>query len=539
MDGVILIEKFVNLIENNKKVSTKLFKNIVNSEDIPNSIKTKAKKAYIKTGGGALDYNELLTEYTCKLGHIKKPCGSFGCVFGYYPQCQQLRNGKCSLECPKTGIEGVDTVVKMIKGNDKKDIKFSVEKFIRICDEKFGDVFINDFTSFKKINKDGKYIYYNDNPDYFCYFLKICDGDINKLLKLDLDKDVYNIDKNLNDDINRYVLKIIKKISETNMLGFIHGDIKFDNLLYKTYSKYGNNNVKNRFNNEEIITDIYIHDFDSVLYFNGKIDINEPFPMITPYCACPIYVFFRQFIKTRKSIDIVVRSSQVEDFMNYLIKENFFDRFNLFINGVIGAYVGGKNLFEYLCVKRNNVCGHMINIFLHNKMDKKYIEQDEIMDEINEKIKELEKLCSISRIPHFNYLVYIYIIYLLYGEGGIRLLIQYSDIYSLSMELFFKYYVTENPLFLKLGYEYLTKYFYLPIQSIQSGGRGININDIIDSNYDNDKKIIGDIGDYRNYRDDIGDYRNEGYKINGTCRVRFTNTYKDNDDFGIILEPIE
>ena len=417
MDGVILIEKFVNLIENNKKVSTKLFKNIVNSEDIPKSIKGKVKKAYIKTGG-ALDYDELLTDYTCKLGHIKKPCGSFGCVFGYYPKCKQLTNGKCFTECPLTGIEGVDTVVKMIKGDAIKDIQFSVEKFIRICDEKIGDVLINEFTSFKKIKKDGKYIYYNDDLDYFCYFLKICNGDVNKLLKSNKEKE----NELISDiDINIYIKKIITRILTINNLGFIHGDIKFDNLLYKTYSKYGNNNVKNRFNNEEIITDIYIHDFDSVLYFNEKIDINEPFPMITPYCACPIYVFFRQFIKTRKSIDIVVRSSQVEDFMHYLTEENFFGRFNLFINGVIGAYVGGKNLFEYLCVKRNNVCGHMINIFLHNKMDKKYIEQDEKMDEINEKmdeinkkIEELEKLCSISRIPHFNYLVYIYLIYFLY-----------------------------------------------------------------------------------------------------------------------------
>ena len=494
MDGVILIERFLNLLENNKKISTKLFKNIVNSEDIPKSIKKKVKKAYIKTGGVLPENEKDLPYYTCKLGHIIKNCGGMGCVYGYYPDCSSKK--ECKSVCPSN----IDTVVKMMKGNIVSDIRFSIEKFIRICDENFGDFFIKNYTSFKKtrteFNRDDIYSHMDMENNFFCYFLKLCDGDVNKLL--------------FEDEIHQeiYIKTMFDNILTINGLGFIHGDIKFDNLLYKITRNLTDKN-----------TNIYIHDFDSVFYFEEKNDILEPFPMFTPYCACPIYIFYRQFIKIKNR-----KGDGLQDFMYYLINNNF-SMFLLFINGVIGTNVGSDIIFKYLCEKRDNVCGHIINIFLRKKIDEAYESEnikDEEMDEINKIIKDLKEK-TISSNKHFNYLAYIYLIYLLYGDVGIKALIQYSDIFSLSMELLYNYFRTKNPLFFKLGYHYLTEYFYFPIQSKKEplvGGAKtkINLDDIID-NYNEDKN---------DYKDDIDNYimNNIDFtKVKSTCHVEFTDNY--------------
>jgi len=474
MNGVNMINKFLFNINNGKPISKKFYNKIINSEDIPQNIKIKIKKAYIKYGGSPEDLTKL-PYYACNLSHIKKNCGTFGCVYGFYPDCQ-----KTKISCPGICPQNINTIFKIIRGSVINDIRLSVEKFIKLCITlDIGESFLNGMTSFKKVLN--RYTLFRKD-DYYCYFLKLCEGDVNKLLK-----DGLASEKNSDETIVNFIQSIVKNILIMNDLCFIHGDIKFDNILYKRSDKY--------ISNQEV--EFYIHDFDSVVYFDKlkNIENNEPFPMFTPYCACPIYVYYRHYIKSKKN------DGNLLDFITFMIDDEF-KTLELFINGIIGANVGSDILFKYLCSKRDNLCAKIINGFLMEKIE---ILMESKKDEDIEFFNAL--FAKLNKLKHQNYFIYILIIILLYGEQGIRKLIQYSDLFSISMELLYQYHKSNNPLFLKLGNSYLTSYFYLPIQTEQIGGH-VKLN-LADNIEDIDESILKEKIEYPD--------------IKGTCLVKYNN----------------
>jgi hypothetical protein len=460
-EALKLMNTFINIINNKKLVPQDLYTTIISNNEIPKNIINKIKKAYKKNktmyGGDIIETLETLPDFICKLKHINKNCGSFGCIYGVLKDDDILKKKNIL----KTNNEyyfcndssKITTIFKIIKSNNTiiNDIKFSIEEFIKTCTEdKKGNKlqFLTNMTSFTTY--DNHYIQLKKN-DYFGYFLKYCQGDLNMFIQSKLqDTKIINI----------IISKITYIIHIMNSLNFIHGDIKFDNILYAHTNNINLKfiNAENIENKENINFKIYIHDFDSIATLNN-ITIDTPFPMFTPYCACPLYIFYRQFIKLKKITNI-------KKFVNYLYDDKY-EMFNFYINAVIGANVGNNDVFKFISSKRDNICATIINNLLLQKLE------NEITDRIDiEKINVMFNI--LSQKNHKNYLLYIYIVSLLYPEDGIKKLIQFSDIYSIALELIYQNLKYKNDIFLQLGNFYLEQYFYFIINPIKKGGSNNN-----------------------------------------------------------------
>ena len=72
-------------------------------------------------------------------------------------------------------------------------------------------------------------------------------------------------------------------------LNIVHGDIKFENILFLKV---------------DASIQYYIHDFDTVFVLDHSDDVKTPDPMVSPHAASPIYLFFRHFYKNRLNTDV-------------------------------------------------------------------------------------------------------------------------------------------------------------------------------------------------------------------------------------------
>jgi hypothetical protein len=160
-----------------------------------------------------------------------------------------------------------DLVIKIFKPQRKKitieSIISNIHEFEKYIYNKYD--YIKDKTTFVPV--DPNIIVSNDK--YF-YLSKYCDGNLYDILQTQQTELYENFNK---------TFEVLKTIY-INKIPFVHGDIKFENILYKQ-------------------NEIYLHDLDGIFVYDPNTLLNvtdNPYSrheFVTPFATCPFYIWYR------------------------------------------------------------------------------------------------------------------------------------------------------------------------------------------------------------------------------------------------------
>ena len=289
MDGYKLVERFVHVLGQGKRPSSRLVAKIMADEDVPKYVKAKVKRiAAVRQRGGEGDINLTLTKFKC---------GGGGCV--YKIMKQQSNTGVLTNAYS-------DVLLKLFNFDIKNELKKQFcGNIITVLRNKPALISHTSFTEgpkelFPSTEQISRIVFQSD--PHYGYFVEKCTGSIDE-----------------QQSFNAGQLTTIRdKIVTMNRLNVVHGDIKFPNILYKTKGEVG---IRNSSSIPE--TEFYLHDFDDVFLLSStSLDAFSGFnilaPMCTPLYACPVYYIFRNFLHTKSQKQTL--EEQIKEYYPYTIK---------------------------------------------------------------------------------------------------------------------------------------------------------------------------------------------------------------------------
>ncbi len=299
------IEEFMNLLKTQEKISNSLYLSLKNDITLPIDLWKKINKAY--------KINQIINQKGGSQIVLNKfACGGGGCVY-------TIKNN---------GILINDVLLKLFHNQvlNQKHMIDNIDMVLKFI-ENHGNYFIEHGSTFRKFKIDAldtesieTYTIYGP----FGYFVKKCDGDLEKLDFTEIPL------KSMMDNISHTLLFM-------NKLGIIHGDIKFPNIMQNNID----GNIKT-----------YIHDFDD-LYFLNFMNIlpRKDFfilpPTFSPMYVSPLYLLYRNSIK----------KNRLTDFDNNLVS-------CYMLTGILGGILPPqiKQCYNNIVTIRNDICRFILQI---------------------------------------------------------------------------------------------------------------------------------------------------------------------------------
>jgi len=313
MDTLRDVQRFLNIVRKRQNISQAFYEKLMNNPGVPRKIKSQVKM-YIrlrkKGGSDEFIFSPDISYKLVKLGNNN--CGSYGCVY-------ILENEHASGYALKVFLENnMDIATKFIQN-------------IELLPSKLSKQTLFDLTSFKP-DGAGNFLFEN------CYIMKLLSGTLNEYIS-----GIYNTSNNgtlfphqaLTKNINGILDATYNKIETLNASHVLHGDIKFENILY-----------------DKNTGDPFLHDMDGVFIYDNDVckvypQYNVLRPIVTLCYVSPFYFYY---------LSMVVRYfDKPQEGKSYidLCKASEFSMVQMFWNNMPNSIIERRNNLLKMIVESN------------------------------------------------------------------------------------------------------------------------------------------------------------------------------------------